>query len=70
MPAEICPLPTYDCSCNGTYCRLLGRNLEPARQQTVRDLCKHEWSRRRDGRACHKCGEIEFGVSAVPGGDS
>ena len=26
--------------------------------------CQHEWSRRRDGRQCHKCGAVEFGVSA------
>jgi hypothetical protein len=22
----LCPLPTYDCQCKGTYCRLLGRD--------------------------------------------
>lgn len=30
----------------------------------TQETCSHAWSRRRDGRRCHKCEKIEFGVSA------
>ena len=30
---------------------------------TSTSACEHEWSRRRDGRRCHKCEKVEFGVS-------
>lgn len=27
-PVRVCPLPCYWCNCKGSWCRLLGRNLD------------------------------------------
>jgi hypothetical protein len=55
MP-ELCPLPTYDCACRGTYCRLLGKDLAP-KAVTERDTCAHEWVQHYSNRTwCMKCG--------------
>lgn len=48
------------CSSEGTYFGM--EEIYKEAEAIVQSHCAHEWRRRRDGRMCHKCGIVQFGV--------